>query len=123
MLANNINMSIENIFNIIYGLAFEATRAINPIASFVYPYIFKRETSKYFMNYINSLYIVNKKKIKSIVNEKIKKWKYHQDKNPQLFINGILDSISQKNLKDVENEKRKKVKSQQIEHKYIYNKC
>jgi hypothetical protein len=112
---------VNSIFNEIYGLAFEATRAVNPIASFAYPFIFKREISKYFSNYINSLSIINKENLKSIVNEKIKKWKYYQDENPKLFIQDALDFINKENSKYVDDEKRKKVKSQQSEHKYIIN--
>ena len=42
---------VNNIYNKIYGLAYETTRAINPIASFTYPYIIKQEVVKYFINY------------------------------------------------------------------------
>ena len=41
------------------------------------------------------------------MNEKIKKWKYHQDKNPKLFIKDTLDFINQKALKSINDEKRK----------------
>src|ERR1700679_18782 len=101
---------VNSIFNEIYGLAFEATRAVNPIASFAYPFIFKREISKYFSNYINSLYIINKENLKSIVNEKIKKWKYYQDENPKLFIKDALDFINKENSKYVDDEKKKESK-------------